>query len=550
MKLQSCLCSILLSFTTIFLLLSLPHSVSANQSNHAGFLQCLSFRLNDSNIISKVIHTPNDSSFSSVLSSSIQNPRFSTPGTPKPVLILTPVQPSHVQSAVKCARRFGIHIRTRSGGHDYEGLSYATHKPFVILDLTNLRSITIDVDNRSVWVQTGATIGELYYELGKTNRTLAFPAGVCPTVGVGGHFSGGGYGTLLRKHGLAADHVIDARVVDSRGRVLERREMGEDFFWAIRGGGGSSFCVVLSWKIGLVDVPSTVTVFNVAKFEEQSALKIIHRWQFVSDKVCDDLFVRVMLQRYKNMVRASFPGLYLGSVKSLLELVNREFPELGLEGKDCQEMSWIESVVWFAELGDVPIDALGKRTRALLAFKAKSDFVQEPIPEIVVSKMWRRLQEPEAEHAQLIFTPFGGRMSEIGEYETPFPHREGNMYEIQYLNYWRGGEEEKEKYMRWVERVYYEMSGFVARSPRGAYINLRDLDLGVYVGDKRSKYEEGKSWGVKYFKNNFERLVRVKTSVDPFDFFCDEQSIPPFSSVDVNLKESSVMRVQDFVSEK
>ncbi|XP_010449159.1 PREDICTED: tetrahydrocannabinolic acid synthase-like [Camelina sativa] len=527
MKLQRFFTSILM----IFILLSISHHVSANRSNQSGFLQCLSLRLNDSNIVSKVIHRPNDTSFYSVLASSIQNPRFSAPHTPKPVLILTPVQPSDVQSAVKCARRFGIHIRTRSGGHDYEGLSYLTHKPFVILDLRNLRSITIDVDNRSVWVQTGATIGELYYEIGKKNQTLAFPAGVCPTVGVGGHFSGGGYGTLLRKHGLAADHVIDARVVDARGRVLERREMGEDFFWAIRGGGGSSFCVVLSWKIGLIDVPSTVTVFNVTKFSEQSALKIIHRWQYVSDKVSDDLFIRVMLQRYKNIVRASFPGLYLGPVKSLLRLVNREFPELGLEEDDCKEMSWIESVVWFAELGEEPIDVLSKRTRGSLAFKAKSDFIQEPMPETAVSKLWRWLQEPEAELAQLIFTPFGGRMSEIADYETPFPHRKGNIYEIQYLNHWRG--DEKEKYMRWVERVYDDMSEFVARSPRGAYINLRDLDLGMYVGGKRSKYEEGKSWGVKYFKNNFERLVRVKTSVDPCDFFCDEQSIPPFRFVEV-----------------
>ncbi|KAG7542104.1 FAD linked oxidase N-terminal [Arabidopsis thaliana x Arabidopsis arenosa] len=531
MKLQSLFSYVLIFFTTITLLLSSSHPVSANQTNQAGFLQCLSLRFNDSNIVSRVIHTPNDTYFSSVLASSIQNPRFSAPDTPKPVLIITPVQPSDVQSAVKCARRFDIHIRTRSGGHDYEGLSYVTHKPFVILDLSNLRSITIDVDNRSVWVQTGATIGELYYEIGKKNRTLAFPAGVCPTVGVGGHFSGGGYGTLLRKHGLAADHVIDARVVDARGRILERREMGEDFFWAIRGGGGSSFCVVLSWKIGLINVPSTVTVFNVTKFSEQSSLKIIHRWQFVADRVSDDLFIRVMLQRYKNMVRASFPGLYLGSVNNLLGMVNREFPELGLVKDDCQEMSWIESVVWFAELGEEPIDVLSKRTRALLAFKAKSDFVQEPMPETAISKLWRRLQEPEAEHAQLIFTPFGGKMSEIADYETPFPHRKGNMYEIQYLNYWRG--DVKEKYMRWVERVYEDMSEFVAKSPRGAYLNLRDLDLGMYVGGKGSKYEEGKSWGVKYFKNNFERLVRVKTSVDPFDFFCDEQSIPPFKSVEV-----------------
>ncbi|CAF2070139.1 unnamed protein product [Brassica napus] len=50
MKLQTFFSTILLFFTTIFLLLSLPHSVSANQSNHTGFLQCLSLRLNDSNI--------------------------------------------------------------------------------------------------------------------------------------------------------------------------------------------------------------------------------------------------------------------------------------------------------------------------------------------------------------------------------------------------------------------------------------------------------------------------------------------------------------------
>ncbi|KFK28674.1 hypothetical protein AALP_AA7G031800 [Arabis alpina] len=529
MKLQSFFTSILLIF---FSLLSTPKPVSAN---HSGFLQCLSLRLNDTNIIPKVIHTPNDTYFSSILSSSIQNQRFSSPNTPKPVLILTPVQPSDVQSAVKCARRFDIHLRTRSGGHDYEGLSYVTHnKPYVILDLRNLRSITFDNDNRSVWVQTGATIGELYHDIGLKNKTLAFPAGVCPTVGVGGHFSGGGYGTLLRKRGLASDHVTDARVVDARGRFLERKDMGEEFFWAIRGGGGASFCVVVSWKIRLVDVPSKVTIFNVTRFSEQSSLKIIDRWQYVSDKVDDDLFVRVMLQRSdKNMVRASFPGLYLGPVKILLELVNREFPELGLVKEDCKEMSWIESVVWFAELGDdeTLIDVLKERTQASLSFKAKSDFVQEPMPVMAISKIWRRLEEEEAELAQVIFTPFGGKMNEISENFTPFPHRKGNIYEIQYLNYWRG--EEKEKYMRWVERVYDEMSEFVAKSPRGAYINLRDLDLGMYGGVKKSKYEEGKIWGVKYFKNNFERLVRVKTSVDPFDFFCDEQSIPTFRSLDV-----------------
>lgn len=39
--------------------------------------------------------------------------------------------------------------------------------------------------------------------------------------------------------------------------------MGEDLFWAIRGGGGASFGVILSWKIKLVSVPPIVTVFAV-----------------------------------------------------------------------------------------------------------------------------------------------------------------------------------------------------------------------------------------------------------------------------------------------
>ncbi|XP_010538655.1 PREDICTED: cannabidiolic acid synthase-like 1 [Tarenaya hassleriana] len=525
-----------LSLVFFFFFLLCLSSTVRSQTNHGEFLRCLSLRLNGTNLVSSVVHTRNDSSFSSVLLSSIQNPRFSSPETPKPVLIITPVRFSHVQSAILCARRHGVRVRTRSGGHDYEGLSYVSGTDFIVIDLMNLRSVSVDVENRTAWVQTGATIGELYHEIARKDRSLGFPAGVCPTVGVGGHFSGGGYGTLLRKHGLAADNVIDAHVIDARGRFLDRQSMGEEFFWAIRGGGGSSFAVVLSWKIRLVHVPPTVTVFNVSKTSEQNAIKIIDRWQFIAGSVSNDLFIRVMLQRSnKTAVLASFPGLYLGPTKDLLPLMEQEFPELGLEEEDCTETSWIESVVWFAEFPEgESIDVLTRRTRGTLSFKAKSDFVEEPMSETAIRELWRRLYAPEAELAQLIFTPFGGKMSEIAENESPFPHRAGNIYEIQYLVYWRDGEEETkntENYIRWVESAYEFMTPFVSKSPRGAYINLRDLDLGMYSDGIRTRYEEARSWGVKYFKSNFYRLVRVKTAVDPSDFFRDEQSVPPLTSV-------------------
>lgn len=55
----------------------------------------------------------------------------------------------------------------------------------------------------------------------------------------------------MRKYGLAVDNIFDARLVDVNGTILNRESMGEDLFWDIRGGGGGSFGVILSWKIKL-----------------------------------------------------------------------------------------------------------------------------------------------------------------------------------------------------------------------------------------------------------------------------------------------------------
>ncbi|KAK9115176.1 hypothetical protein Syun_021973 [Stephania yunnanensis] len=250
------------------------------------FLKCLSVHSKKMTI---PVYTPSNSSYTSVLQLPIKDLRFLNATTPKPKFIITPVHESHVQAAVICCRKHGLQIRVRSGGHDFEGLSYTSHVPFVLVDIADLKSININLKDGSAWVGAGATVGQLLYKIAEKSQGHGFPAGLCATVGVGGHFSGGAYGNLNRKYGLSADNIIDATIVNVNGKILNRKTMGENLFWAIRGGGGASFGVILSWKIKLVPVPPTVTVFRLLRTIEQGVTDLVYKWQYIANKFPEDL---------------------------------------------------------------------------------------------------------------------------------------------------------------------------------------------------------------------------------------------------------------------
>ncbi|WVZ23599.1 hypothetical protein V8G54_002143 [Vigna mungo] len=503
------------------------------------FVQCLYNYPNISNSISNVVYTQTNSSYSSILDMSIRNYRFSNLSS-KLQVIVTPFDVSHIQATIMCSQRHGLQIRTRSGGHDYEGLSYVAQVPFVIIDLFNLRQITVDVENQTAWVQAGANLGELYYTISQKSKILGFPAGVCATVGVGGHFSGGGYGSLMRKYGLAADNIIDAHIIDVNGNLLDREAMGEDLFWAIRGGGGASFGVIVDWKIKLVPVPSTVTVFNVARTLEENATEIIQKWQLVVNKLDERIFIRVDVKKVnsvehgKQTIQANFVSMFQGGVEELIPLMQKNLPELGLDRKDCTETSWIGSVL-FANAVYLGTNYTNEAPEVLLnrsryrdgIVKAKSDYVRKPIPIDGLQGLWRLLYEvPDGE---LELAPYGGRMDEISETEIPFSHRSGIIYHIHYVVVWEEeGDEAAERYMNWIRKLYKYMEPYVSNSPRAAYMNYRDLDIGVNNNGYTS-YDQASIWGLKYFGNNFRKLAEVKTKVDPHNFFRNEQSIPTLS---------------------
>ncbi|KAJ1394876.1 FAD-binding, type 2 [Sesbania bispinosa] len=520
-----------LLFLSVTIFISISPATSSSAGLEKGFLLCFQAVLG-SNTTSGVVFTRNSSSYVPLLQSSIRNSRFLVSSVQKPTLIVTPHNLFHLQLALLCSKKNSLQVRVRSGGHDYEGLSYVSysHVPFLIIDLINLRSISINMKEESAWVQSGATLGELYYAIANKSKVHGFPAGSCPTVGVGGHLSGGGFGTIFRKYGLASDNIIDAQIIDVNGKILNRKQMGEDLFWAIRGGGGSSFGVITSWKIKLVHVPSNVTIFDVSRTLNQGASDLLHKWQTIAPKLPSELFLHTVVgvvnsasQGGKTVI-VSFTGLYLGTAEKLLPLMQNSFPELGLQLNNFTQMTWIQSVLYFANFPiDGSLEVLLQRNQTSPSSKAKSDYVKEPIPLLGLEGLWKMLLM-ENSSLLLILTPYGGVMNEISESETPFPYRKGNLYGIQYsVN--TGSNEEMQKHIDWIRRLYAYMAEYVSKWPRQAYVNYRDLDLGVNRGN--SSYEEAKSWGLKYFNKNFQRLAQVKARVDPGNFFRNEQSIPP-----------------------
>ncbi|XP_022152844.1 berberine bridge enzyme-like 27 [Momordica charantia] len=538
------------SFISLLLLAYAILSSSSDGNNLEDFLHCISLHssTNDSNSI--LIHTPSSPSYSSILNFNIRNPRFWGSDTHKPVAIITPSQASHVQASVICCKNHGFQIRTRSGGHDFEGLSYVSSVPFVLIDLINLNSVTVDTKDSTAWVQSGATIGELYYRIGEKTKTLGFPGAVVPNVGVGGFLSGGGFGPMVRKYGLAADNVVDAYFVDANGKLHDRKSMGDDLFWAIRGGGGGSFGIVLAWKLKLVPVPAIVTCIAINKTWDQSVAKLVHQWQYVAPEADENLFISVTVTARNSsegggrMMRALFFSLFLGKAEELLYIMEKSFPELGLKKEDCIETSWIESTAILSiasgfvsgELSEVLVKKPPLNSRR---YKVKSDFATEPIPETAMEGIWERFKIIGGiETVKLILNPHGGKMNEISETKTPSPYRAGYPIKIFYYVLWEQPDADA-RHLGWTRELYNYMTPFVSKSPRAVYANCRDLDIGRNNEEGIStSYEEASVWGLKYFGNNFEKLVEVKTKVDPLNFFFHEQSIPPAARRGIQAKVS------------
>ena len=129
-------------------------------------------------------------------------------------------------------------------------LSVWTHhmKSMDFFDNFKPKSCDLTIHNSAIRLGAGSQMGEI--NLAASKRGLTILSGGASTVGVGGYLTGGGHSALSATYGLAADHVLEVELVTPTGEILTANEcQHEDLFWAMRGGGGSTFGIITSITI-------------------------------------------------------------------------------------------------------------------------------------------------------------------------------------------------------------------------------------------------------------------------------------------------------------
>ncbi|KAI9648142.1 hypothetical protein NHQ30_002774 [Ciborinia camelliae] len=180
-----------------------------------------------------------------------------------PAVFTLPTTEQHVVDAVTCAAAAGLKVQAKSGGHSYASYSIGGKDGSVVVSLENFNSISVDNQTNIATVGGGVRLGNL--ALGLYNQgNRAVPHGTCPGVGIGGHFTHGGFGLTSRLWGLSIDTIVGLDVVLANGTCVHTTASAyPDIFYAMRGA-GDSFGIATKFYLQTFAAPSSVVTFSAS----------------------------------------------------------------------------------------------------------------------------------------------------------------------------------------------------------------------------------------------------------------------------------------------
>ena len=417
-----------------------------------------------------------------------------------PALIARCADPTDVNSAVNFARQHHLLVAIRGGGHSAAGLG--TCDDGLVIDLSQMRGIHVDPDEKTVRVEAGCTLGDL--DRATHPFGLAVPTGFVSTTGIAGLTLGGGLGHLSRKYGLTIDNLLGVDLVLADGSFIKASSsQNEDLFWAVRGGGGN-FGIVTSFLFRLHPVNN---VYGGPMFWHlDQAEKILHFYRdFVLSAPRDISGFFAFLTVPPN---PHFPEkLYLQKMCGVIwcytgtiDKAEEVFEPIRRSNPPALDLVGPLSYPVFQSMFD-PIAPPGMQQYW------RADFVKEVSEDAIRLHLKYARQMPTMLSTMHLY-PINGAAQDIGPTETAFSFRDANW--VQMIIGADPDPVNNEKIISWTQDYWLALH---PHSAGGAYVNFL--------------MDEGENRIKATYRENYDRLVLIKNRYDPKNFFRLNQNIKP-----------------------
>jgi FAD/FMN-containing dehydrogenase len=428
----------------------------------------------------------------------------------RPEAVVRCETPGDVAETISFAQMIGLRTATRSGGHCFAGRSSTDG---IVIDVTPMNAVS--VSGGIATVGAGARLGDVYESLNEHDLTI--PAGSCPSVGIAGLTLGGGLGILGRKYGLTSDHLLAAQVVLADGRDVDCDDDHDAaLFWGLRGAGSGNLGVVTS-LVFRTRPASSATNFHLA-WPYSRAAAVIDAWQAWAPTAPDELYASLLLTAAGEVERP--PGLdlfgsMLGSEQDTATLLDELAARAGTDPTTDfrKHMSPQETTRYWATLGAAdPVDNDKQKQPAQQEYPVfKSEFFRRPLPAEAVAALLAILAEERVpgQSRELDFTPWGGAYNHIREDATAFVHRR-ELFSLKHTATVDSDSPKaaKDAAHRWLTKSWRTLRPW---GTGRVFPNFPDPDL--------------EAWRHAYYGTNYERLLRVKGTYDPGNFFRFHQSL-------------------------
>jgi hypothetical protein len=417
-----------------------------------------------------------------------------------PVLIARCADVADVTQAVRFGREQGLPVAIRGGGHNGGGLG--TCDGGVVIDLSRMKGVRVDPTARTVRVDGGCTWGDVDHATHAFG--MAAPAGIISTTGVGGLTLGGGIGHLTRRCGLTIDNLLEADVVLADGRfVTASPTNNDDLYWALRGGGGN-FGVVTSFLFRLHDVDTVTAGPAVWPLEHAAEVMQFYREFIVkAPEALNGFFAMMTIPP-----APPFPAeLHMKKMCGII------WCHAGPAAKVEEALRPVRRFrrPAFEFLGQMPHPALQSMFDGLyppgLQWYWKADFVTTLSDQAIAAHVEHGARLPTM-HSTMHLYPISGAAHRVERTATPFAYRDANWAEV--IVGVDPNPANRDQIVSWAKAYWEATHPFGAG---GAYVNFMMDDDQDRI---RASYRE-----------NYDRLVSIKTKYDPTNFFRVNQNIKP-----------------------